>query len=62
MSAVGDIIRNSRKIVVNIGSQTLSDDHGAVNEAAMHNIVEQLHELMNMGKILSFPPARVFAV
>ncbi|GAB1476734.1 glutamate 5-kinase [Bacillota bacterium] len=50
MSRAGDIILNSRKIVVKIGSQTLSDDNGAVNESAMHNIVEQLHELMKMGK------------
>lgn len=50
MSRAGDVIRNSRKIVVKIGSQTLSDDNGSVNEAAMHNIVEQLFELMEMGK------------
>lgn len=50
MSIVGDIIHNSRKIVVKIGSQTLSDENGAVNAIAMHNIVEQLHELMDMGK------------
>jgi len=50
MSIVGDIIPKSRKIVVKIGSQTLSDEHGAVNHEAMHNIVEQLHALMEKGK------------
>ncbi len=50
MSTVGDIIHDSRKIVVKIGSQTLSDDHGTVNGKAIGNIVDQLHELMDMGK------------
>lgn len=50
MSRAGDIILNSRKIVVKIGSQILSDDNGLVNEVAMQNIVKQLHALMEMGK------------
>lgn len=50
MSRAGDVILNSKKIVVKIGSQTLSDENGSVNETAMHNIVEQLYELMKMGK------------
>lgn len=50
MSRAGDIIQKSRKIVIKLGSQTLSDENGMVNESAMHNIVEQLHELMVMGK------------
>lgn len=50
MSTLGDVIHDSRKIVVKIGSQTLSDEHGVVNEAILHNIVDQLHDLMAMGK------------
>ncbi len=50
MSRAGEVIRKSKKIVVKIGSQTLSDDNGCVNETAMHNIVDQLYELMEMGK------------
>lgn len=50
MSGAGEIIENSKKIVVKIGSQTLSDDNGCVNETIMHNIVEQLCELMDEGK------------
>ncbi len=50
MSTAGEVINESRKVVVKIGSQTLSDEHGAVNKAAMHNIVEQLHDLRKQGK------------
>ena len=45
-----DLIEDSRKIVVKIGSNTLSTEMGEVNLKAMHNIVEQLVEWMKMGK------------
>lgn len=45
-----DIIQNSRKIVIKIGSNVLSDEKGAVNRKVMHNIVEQVNELVGMGK------------
>jgi len=45
-----ELIQDSRKIVIKIGSNTLSDEHGAVNRSAMHNIVEQLVEWMRDGK------------
>lgn len=50
MGAIGDLIKDSRKIVVKIGSHTLSDEKGNVNKEAMHNIVDQLCELMDQGK------------
>lgn len=50
MSIIGDVVENSRKIVIKIGSNTLSDETGSVNRKAMHNIVEQLVELMKKGK------------
>ncbi|MDO4485131.1 MAG: glutamate 5-kinase [Bacillota bacterium] len=45
-----EIIQNSRKIVIKIGSNVLSDEKGAVNRKVMHNIVEQVNELVGMGK------------
>lgn len=50
MSVVGDLISESRKIVVKIGSNTLSDENGNVNKEVMHNIVDQLYQLMEQGK------------
>lgn len=50
MSTIGDLVAGSRKIVIKIGSNTLSDEGGRVNHMAMHNIVEQLMELMRQGK------------
>lgn len=45
-----ELICDSRKIVVKIGSNTLSDEHGAVNRSAIHNLTEQLVEWMKEGK------------
>ncbi|MDD3349646.1 MAG: glutamate 5-kinase [Eubacteriales bacterium] len=50
MSVIANLIKDSRKIVVKIGSNTLSGENGMVNREAMQNIVEQLHELMQSGK------------
>lgn len=50
MSIIGDLIKESRKIVIKIGSNVLSDDNGMVNKDTLHNIVEQVVELMNDGK------------
>lgn len=50
MSAIGDLIQDSRKIVIKIGSNVLSDDNGNVNRDTLHNIVEQVVELINQGK------------
>lgn len=50
MSAIGDLIQDSRKIVLKIGSNVLSDDHGIVNKEIMQNIVGQVTSLIKQGK------------
>ena len=50
MNHINDLINASRKIVIKIGSNVLSDDHGAVNKTVLHNIVEQANNLMKKGK------------
>ncbi len=50
MSVIGDLIDESRKIVLKIGSNTLSDETGNVNRETMRNIAEQLVEWFRMGK------------
>lgn len=50
MEQMRETIKNSRKIVIKIGSNVLSDENGAVNKRVMHNIVEQVNDLMGMGK------------
>ncbi|MDD2190309.1 MAG: glutamate 5-kinase [Eubacteriales bacterium] len=47
---IGDLIHNSRKIVIKIGSNVLSDDNGFVNKESMQNIVEQVMKLIRDGK------------
>ena len=50
MERFRETIENSRKIVIKIGSNVLSDENGTVNKKVMHNIVEQVNDLMKMGK------------
>lgn len=50
MEQLRETIENSRKIVIKIGSNVLSDENGAVNKKVMHNIVEQVTDLIRMGK------------
>lgn len=50
MSAIGDLIKDSRKIVIKIGSNVLSDDNGHVNKDTMHNIVGQVNGLISQRK------------
>lgn len=50
MNAISELIKNSRKIVIKIGSNVLSDDHGAVNREVLHNIVGQVSDLMKKNK------------
>ncbi len=47
---ISDIIGKSKKIVIKIGSHTISDDNGKVNFEIMSNIVEQINDLINEGK------------
>lgn len=46
MNPISDLIRESRKIVIKIGSNVLSNDNGAVNRDVLHNIVEQVNTLI----------------
>ena len=50
MSNAAQLIKESRKIVVKIGSNTLSTEEGKVNYKRMHNLVEQVVEMMSAGK------------
>ncbi|MBN7771885.1 glutamate 5-kinase [Clostridium aminobutyricum] len=50
MSVISEVINTSRKIVIKLGSNVLSDEHGTVNKMVMHNIVEQVNGLMQQGK------------
>lgn len=49
MSEISEVIRKSRKIVVKIGSNVISDD-GRVNKETLHNIVDQVKHLTDLGK------------
>ena len=50
MDQLKKTIENSRKIVIKIGSNVLSDEKGTVNKRVMHNIVEQVNDLIKIGK------------
>lgn len=50
MERLKETIQSSRKIVIKIGSNVLSDENGTVNKDVMHNIVEQVNGLIGMGK------------
>ena len=43
-------IENSKKIVIKIGSNVLSDENGVVDKKVLHNIAEQVNDLISMGK------------
>lgn len=47
---LSEIIKKSKKIVIKIGSHTISDDTGKVNFEIMSNIVEQINDLIDEGK------------
>jgi len=50
MSVIQEAIQNSRKIVLKIGSNVLSNNEGTVNKNVLRNIVEQVKELIDQGK------------
>lgn len=50
MKTAGEILRNARKVVVKLGSNTISDENGLVNKEAMRPIVEQIIDLIRGGK------------
>lgn len=49
MNRIAEILQNSRKIVVKIGSNVLANDEGAVNKAIVANIVGQVSDLIDDG-------------
>ena len=62
MEQLKDCILGSRKIVIKIGSNVLSDSNGTVNRKVTHNIVEQVNLLLSMGKqVILVSSGRVFA-
>ena len=50
MSAIGDVLKKSKKVVVKIGSNVLSDDEGYINLDNMKNIVDQVMKLIEEDK------------
>ena len=50
MSAIQNILNDSKKIVIKIGSNILSDEKGYVRKGAIDNIVDQVYELIKEGK------------
>lgn len=43
MEYLKETLEDSKKIVIKIGSNVLSDDNGNVNKQVLHNIVEQVN-------------------
>ncbi|MDR1571297.1 MAG: glutamate 5-kinase [Clostridiales Family XIII bacterium] len=50
MERIAEILNASRKIVLKIGSNVLSDGDGRVDQQNVKNIAEQVHFLMDRGK------------
>ncbi len=47
---INEIIAKSKKILIKIGSNTLSDSEGHVNKKILQNIGEQIHHLIKLDK------------
>lgn len=50
MGKASEILRNSRKIVIKIGSQVLSNKEGLMDHETMKNIADQITALIGTGK------------
>ena len=50
MNSIAKVLQDSRKIVIKIGSNTLSNEEGAIHKAHLHNIVDQIQALIDVGK------------
>jgi glutamate 5-kinase len=50
MNAIQETIKNSRKIVIKIGSNVLSNDEGSVDKNSLFNIVQQVKMLIDNHK------------
>jgi len=47
---ISDIMKKSKKIVIKIGSNTLSNDDGTINKEFMDRLSSHINDLMNLGK------------
>lgn len=47
---ISEAIKNSKKIVIKIGSNTLSNDDGTINKIFLNRLTEQITHLRKMGK------------
>ena len=45
-----NLLNDSKKIVIKVGSNTLSDEHGFINEHFISSLTHQIAELMKIGK------------
>ena len=50
MSAISNVLNDSRKVVIKIGSNVLSTDEGYVDKDRLSNIIEQVIKLKKKGK------------
>lgn len=50
MSIIGEVVQNSKKIVIKIGSNVLSHHDGTINQERLQNIVAQVAGLIEGGK------------
>ena len=50
MKTASSVLKEARKIVIKLGSNTITDEHGIVNREIMRDIVAQTMELINQGK------------
>lgn len=50
MSAISEVMGKSRKIVLKIGSNVLSDEDGAVDRSSVRGIVDQVKHVIDEGK------------
>lgn len=50
MSIISETIKNSRKIVLKIGSNVLSDNSGHINKNFLKSVVNQIYSIIQSGK------------
>ncbi len=64
MMSIGEIMQESRKIVIKIGTNTLSDEKGFVNKDYLFKLASQVNELKKQGKqvVLVSSGARIAGV
>ena len=64
MSTISDILRNSKKIVIKVGSHVLSDEEGFVDRSVVGPLVDQVQALIDDGKqvVIVSSGAGVFGV